>query len=106
MTRTITIAGRELELAPLTLKQLRDLWPKMQDVGQKDVLASIDDGLDLIVLSLNKADATITRDSLQDLDLPSFRQAQEAVLEISGLRQAKGEAGPAPSGTGAASTAS
>jgi hypothetical protein len=104
----IEMGGSEWIVPPLTVRQVRDLKPERDQVGQEGIsdeeLMPVACRIVLAALQRNYPD--VTADRLDDLiDMGNFREVLLAVLTGSGLKPAvSGEAAAAR--TGSASTGS
>lgn len=107
---TITLAGRDYKVRPLTLGQLRIILPAFARAGRIDADSGVDSAIDIVSAALSRDHAEITRDALLDMEVTpkELTGAVGAIALLSGLvagdAQA-GEAGAAPS-AGAESTVS
>ena len=95
----VRMGGREWVIAPLTLGQLRRLWPQIQRLGA--VGAGMDKGdiaiiVELVTNALQRNYPDLTPAKVEDLlDLGNAGIVLNAVLTGSGLGPAMGEAVPA-----------
>lgn len=95
----VRMNGRDWIVAPLTLGQLRRLWPQVQRLGEvgagmgEDEITAM---VDLVTAALQRNYPDLTPEKVADLlDLGNAGAVLNAVLIGSGLRPAMGEA-PAP----------
>ena len=87
---SIVLTGRKFELSPLTLGDLRRLEPSL--LGAKQEIAhgfgSMLALVPVIHASLSKLHPEIALEELEEmLDLSSFSEALDRVLEVSGLKR-------------------
>jgi hypothetical protein len=93
---TVRMGGRDWIVAPLTLGQLRRLWPRVQRLGEvgagmgDEDIASL---VELVTAALRRNYPDMTSEKVADLlDLGNAGMVLNAVLTGSGLRPALGEA--------------
>ena len=92
---TISLAGREFALSPLTLGDLRRLEPALLGVEQRVVtgFSSMLGLVPVIHASISKLHPEVALEELEELlDLDSFANALDRVLEVSGLKRQSSEA--------------
>ena len=96
--RPINMSGVMLVFAPLTLDMVQEFEPKMATLGQgKTLRENIEDALPILLASLSRNYSDMTVEQLRGLvDVANFREATEAVVDISGYKRvAPGEIPPA-----------
>lgn len=93
---TVRMGGRDWIVAPLTLGQLRRLWPRVQRLGEvgagmgDEDIASL---VELVTTALRRNYPDMTSEKAADLlDLGNAGMVLNAVLTGSGLRPVLGEA--------------
>lgn len=87
---SVVLGGREFTLSPLTLGDLRKLEPALLGVEQRveKGFASMLSLVPVIHASLSKLHPDIALEGLEEmLDLSSFAQVLDRVLEVSGLKR-------------------
>jgi hypothetical protein len=94
----VRMGGREWIVPPLTLGQLRRLWPQVQRLGEvgaglgEDEITAM---VDLVTAALQRNYPDLTPEQVADLlDLGNSGAVLNAVLTGSGLRPTTGEAAP------------
>lgn len=104
---TVRMGGRDWVVAPLTLGQLRRLWPQVQRLGE--IGAGIGENevavvVEIVTVALQRTYPGMTPAKVEELlDLGNAGMVLNAVLTGSGLRPAPGEAvalGALPAGGG------
>lgn len=97
-TETIYLGGREVEVRPLKLGQLRGLLNALNDLAGKIGGEEIDAAANLLVAGLPHEN--LTEADILDLDitLPELNQAVATVIRVAGRLKPlqPGEAGPQP----------
>jgi hypothetical protein len=102
---TIEMGGQEWQVPPLTLGQLRRLWPKITDLTSQDTLLIMDAVCEIVAAALSRNYPDMTIERVADLiDLENRERVVNAVMGGSGFLA--GEAGAVSRANGAASTAS
>lgn len=96
---TVRMGGREWIVPPLTLGQLRRLWPRVRRLGEIGAVTGAEEVAIMVevttaALSRNYPDLTAVEVE-ELLDLGNAGMVLNAVLTGSGLRPATGEAEPA-----------
>jgi hypothetical protein len=92
---SVQICGREFRLSALTLGELRELEPVLFGVEQKasEGLAPMLNLVRVIHASISKQHPEVELEHLEQLlDLNSFTNVLDRVLEVSGLRRQSSEA--------------
>lgn len=96
-TGSLRLGGREFELRPLTLGQLRELLDAIADLGGKSGGALIDAAARIILAGLTRSHPDLTVDAILALEM-SLGEANAAVatiLRAAGLSPADAPAGEA-----------
>lgn len=112
---TVRVGDREFVIPSISVKQTRELWPKMMELSKGVTAAELPEKVAiaavLIHAALSRNYPEITLDEVEDLvDLRNFRPLMLAVSGQAGLKPSPGAepaaAGPSPvSSTGSESTA-
>lgn len=104
---TVRMGGRDWTVAPLTLGQLRRLWPQVQRLGEIGAgmgEAEVAVVVEIVTAALQRIYPGMTSAKVEELlDLGNAGAVLNAVLTGSGLRPALGEAvalGAVPAGGG------
>ncbi len=102
MTESIALGGRNFEIRPLKLGQLRQLLDALEGMTGKSGGALIEAAAQIVMAGLGPAHPDLTTDAVLDLEatLDELNAAVAAILRIAGLRpmeNAKGEARPVAS---------
>jgi len=102
MSETIALGGRQFEIRPLKLGQLRHLLDALDDMAGKSGGALIEAAAQIVTVGLGPAHPDLTRDAVLDLEatVEELNAAVAAILRIAGLRpkdDAAGEAQPVAS---------
>jgi hypothetical protein len=103
MAEKITLGGREFELRPLKLGQLRHLLDALDEMSGKSGGALIEAAAKVVAAGLAPAHPGLVADALLDLEagIEELNAAVAAVLRIAGLRPKEedgtGEAKPVAS---------
>lgn len=98
MTETIALAGREFEIRPLKLGQLRHLLDALDAMTGKSGGALIEAAAEVVRTGLVPAHPDLTADAVLDLEatVGELNAAVAAILSVAGLKPA-GEAPPVAS---------
>ena len=97
---SIVLKGRKFDLSPLTIGDLRRLEPSLLGAEQKiaNGFGSMLSLVPVIHASLSKLHPEIALEELEEmLDLPSFAEVLDRILDVSGLK--KSVAPPAAGGS-------
>jgi len=102
MTETITLGGRNFEIRPLKLGQLRHLLDALDEMAGKSGGALIDAAAKVVTAGLASAHPDLTADAVLDLEatIEELNTAVASILRIAGLtpmENATGEARPVAS---------
>src|SRR5712691_3750672 len=97
MAETIALGGRQFEIRPLKLGQLRHLLDALDDMAGKSGGALIEAAAQIVTVGLAPAHPDLTRDAVLDLEatVDELNAAVAAILRIAGLKpkdDAMGEA--------------
>src|SRR6266478_5211520 len=95
MTETITLGGRQFELRPLKLGQLRHVLDALDGMNGKSGGGLIEAAVQIVAAGLAPAQPDLTADAVLDLEatIEELNAAVAAVLRVAGL-QPPGEADP------------
>src|SRR5712691_10819001 len=98
MAETIALGGRQFELRPLKLGQLRHLLDALDDMAGKSGGALIEAAAQIVTVGLAPAHPDLTRDAVLDLEatLDELNAAVAAILRIAGLKPKDNAIGEAP----------
>jgi hypothetical protein len=87
-TIAISLGGRDFTVRPLTFRQLREIEEALGRALKAGPLTKIDfdAAIDIVAAALNRADPTITRDTILDLEgtKTEIVAATRAILGLSG----------------------
>lgn len=67
--KAMTVGGKAYPLTKLTLRQLRDIVPKLAEMGGQDTVTQINTSADIVATALARSDKTITQDTVLDMEL-------------------------------------
>jgi hypothetical protein len=93
----IQMGGHDWQVPPLTLGNLKQLWPKIQKMKMTTdtsaLMDQFDDVIELIEVALKRNYPDVTRDELLDLlDMGNLQAVITAVMQGSGLKPGEAEA--------------
>lgn len=95
--KEVTLNGVVYTVAPLAFRQLRELQPKIEGLGDIRTGMSIeklDDVIDIVHAALSRNHPEITRDAVLDMvDMGNMPAIMAAVTGVSGLVQGEATAG-------------
>ena len=102
MAETIALGGRQFEIRPLKLGQLRHLLDALDDMAGKSGGALIEAAAQIVTVGVGPAHSDLTRDAVLDLEatVDELNAAVAAILRIAGLHpkdNPSGEAQPVAS---------
>src|SRR5260370_40015202 len=92
MAETIALGGRQFELRPLKLGQLRHLLDALDDMAGKSGGALIEAAAQIVTVGVGPAHPDLTRDAVLHLEatVDALNAAGAAILRISALRPTGG----------------
>ena len=95
MSETIALGGRQFEVRPLKLGQLRQLLDALDAMAGKSGGALIEAAAQIVAVGLRPAHPDLTQETLLDLEatIDELNAAVATILRIAGLRPL-GEAPP------------
>jgi hypothetical protein len=98
MNETIALGGRQFEIRPLKLGQLRHLLDALDGMTGKSGGALIEAATQIVVAGLAPAHPDLTHEAVLDLEatVDELNAAVAAILQVAGLKPA-GEAQPVAS---------
>jgi hypothetical protein len=98
MTETIALGGRQFEIRPLKLGQLRHLLDALEEMAGKSGGALIEAAAKVVAAGVVAAHPDLAVDAVLDLEagVDELNVAVAAVLRIAGLRPKDNAAGEAP----------
>ncbi len=84
---TITLAGRDYAIRPLTLRQLRTILPAFTRAARLDAETGVDAAIDIVAAALLRDHTELTREALLDIEvMPNeLANAVGTIARLSGL---------------------